>query len=181
MRPRRLLPALILCLGGGVGLLVATAPQPLPFARTSRDATPHPVGPAPTAPVATPSQPAPIAAASSQVATTLVVVRWKRDGVELVDAVVKPGLPWVPGRGEGRFVISDADSGARLGEGPCGLPRLCDCERGADHTRGDVMVRHTAVVRLKLPRLAARQRVQLETPGPSGWEPVGTILVEDRS
>jgi hypothetical protein len=150
------------------------APPPLP------PAAPATTSPAPTGPA--PIGPASDAAPGTSHATTIVVLRWGAERIELVRAVDKPGLRWAAGgAGAARFVLEDAATGARLAEGPCAAPRLCPCERGQDHLRGDVMVRHQAVVRLKLPRLAARERLRIETPGPDGWEERASLLLEGRS
>lgn len=166
---------------GVVGLRTST---PLPARRGQVPPDHLPADRAPAA-VADPSPSQhPTAAAIPEPAvttpsTTIVVLRWGAERVTLEHAVDKPDLPWAAtGRGAARFVIEDAESGARLGEGPCEQPRLCACEAGRDHLRGDVMVRHEAVVRLKLPRLGARERVRLEVPGPEGWETLGSFLLE---
>lgn len=148
-----------------------------PLADRAAPPTAAPVAePAPAPDPIAPQAPDPAATPPS---TTIVVLRWSAERVTLAHAADKPDLPWVAsGGGAARFVIEDAESGARLGEGPCEQPRLCGCEAGRDHLRGDVMVRHEAVVRVKLPRLSARERVRLEVPGPEGWETLGSFLLE---
>lgn len=151
------------------------APSALRGADAPATAEPTPGREAATAATITSTRAAP--------STTIVVLRWSAERVELVRAVDKPALPFAggPETGPARWVLEDPASGARLGEGACAAPRLCECERGADHRRGDVLVRHEAVVRLKLPRLLPRQRLRIEAPGPAGWSTLGAFLVEDRS
>lgn len=195
------LGVLLALLAGAIALRIPPAPDPFPPGRSGaasrQAAAPEAAATrtAPAEPQGTPSAlPTPEPAARTKAATaatvasatpstTIVVLRWSAERVELVRAVDKPGLPFAGAEATGpaRWVLEDPASGARLGEGACSTPRLCECERGADHRRGDVLVRHEAVVRLKLPRLLPRQRLRIEAPGPTGWETLGAFLVEDRS
>lgn len=166
----------------GLVLLGGRSAQPLP-AGPPRTATPvAPPVDRPQAPGPVPGLPAApsLVDAGPAPTTTIAVLRWSAAGIELVRAVDKPALPWkeAPETGGARFVIEDPRTGARLGEGPCARPRLCACPRARDHLRGDVVVRHEAVVRLKLPRLAAQERVRIEAPGPEGWEALGSFELE---
>lgn len=124
-----------------------------------------------------PVTPAPVTSAR----TSIVVLRLADDGVELVTRATKPFAcppaepPTSPSAARWRLV--DRTSGALLAEGALELPRLCDCPKGRDHRRGCVVVHHSAVVRLKLPRLAARERLELVRPE----RPVGTIDLPEAS
>lgn len=112
--------------------------------------------------------------------TTIAVLRVGDGGdrLELVSWVTKPfacaasdGAP-----GATFYLLEDALTGAPLASGPCPLPDLCRCG-GRDHRQGCVRVRHEAVVRLKLPRLAAAERLTIV--GPDG--PIAQFALEGTS
>jgi hypothetical protein len=112
--------------------------------------------------------------------TTLAVLHLKAAGaVELIASADKP-FPCprarTPEGRSARYRLEDATSGALLDEGPLDLPPLCDCSLGRDHAVGCVVVPHEAFVRLKLPRLAARERLSLR--GANG-EDLGAFLLAD--
>lgn len=123
-----------------------------------------------------PVTPAPVTSAR----TSIVVLRLDDEGVELVTRATKPfacppAEPPTPHAARWRLV--DRASGALLAEGALELPRLCECPKARDHRRGCVVVHHTAVVRLKLPRLAAQERLELI--GAEG--PVGDVDLPEAS
>jgi hypothetical protein len=123
-----------------------------------------------------PVTPAPVTSAR----TSIVVLRLAGEGVELVTRATKPfacppAEPPTPSAARWRLV--DRTSGALLAEGALELPRLCECPKARDHRRGCVVVHHTAVVRLKLPRLAAQERLELI--GAEG--PVGDVDLPEAS
>jgi hypothetical protein len=109
--------------------------------------------------------------------TTLAVLHVKRGAIELIASADKP-FPCPRARAlEGRtarYQLEDAASGALLEEGPLDLPPLCDCSLGRDHADGCVVVPHEAIVRLKLRRLAARERLRLRG---AGGEDLGAFLL----
>lgn len=156
------------------------APPPRPPARVATAPSP-PTAPAPRAP-APPAPPPPVAAAPASVTsqTTIAVLRVGQAGarVELVSWTTKP-IPFeldpaLPA-GAATYVLEDARTGERLASGPCTLPRLCPCPGTADHRRGCLRLRHEAVVRLKLPRVSASERLTIL--GPDG--PVATFALKD--
>lgn len=123
-----------------------------------------------------PITPAPVTSAR----TSIVVLRLADAGVELVTRATKPfacppAEPPTPQAARWRLV--DRTSGALLAEGALELPRLCECPKARDHRRGCVVVHHSAVVRLKLPRLAAQERLELV--GADG--PVGNVDLPEAS
>jgi len=170
--------------------------EPRPAASTATSSTGHEVGPttpedAPSAAPVDPSDPAldeggpgPVTPAPvTSARTSIVVLRLADAGVELVTRVTKPfacppGEPPTAGAiTAGRWRLVDRASGALLAEGALALPRLCECPKGRDHRRGCVVVHHSAVVRLKLPRLAAQERLELV--GAEG--PVGNVDLPEAS
>jgi hypothetical protein len=178
--------------GGGV-LMIALALLLFAWHRPPAPATPPPVAAiAPPedaspddAPGAAPgAEPAPVEVASvaapstlaedephADVAprTTIAILQVSKGGaeVDLVRWVTKPvpcPLARTPG-GSARWVLEDARTGAELAEGPCPLPRLLEGD-GPDVKAGCVRLRHQAVVRLKLPRTGAAERLTII--GPDG-------------
>lgn len=120
----------------------------------------------------------PVTAPSSAPRTTIAVLRVGQAGerVELVSWATKPipcALDAAP-PGATSYVLEDARTGARLAAGPCALPRLCPCPGTDDHRRGCLRLRHEAVVRLKLPRVAPAERLTIL--GPDG--PIATFALE---
>ncbi|MCO5171609.1 MAG: hypothetical protein M9894_35345 [Planctomycetes bacterium] len=111
--------------------------------------------------------------------TTIAVLRVREGGeaIDLVRWVTRPFATEAPGpRGATHYVLEDAVTGERLAAGPCPLPRLCTCP-GPDHPRGCLRVRHQAVVRLKLPRLAPVERLTIV--GPDG--PIASFILDEAS
>lgn len=121
-----------------------------------------------------------VAPVASSARTTIAILRVGDGGerVELVSWVTKgfacatsddpPGATF--------YVLEDALTGERLATGPCPLPDLCRCG-GPDHRRGCARVRHEAVVRLKLPRVSASERLTIV--GPDG--PIARFALEGTS
>ncbi len=123
------------------------------------------------APDAAPAGPAPIADRTS------IVVLQLGAGAELLSWAEKPVrflAPDLPDEARVRYRLEDARTGALLHEGPCDLPTPCRCAIGRDHADGCAVLRHDPVVRLKLPRLADRERVTLVASGRT----VGSFLLE---
>jgi len=107
--------------------------------------------------------------------TTILVLRLRAAGAELVSFSDKPCHLEQEPSGCARWYLEDASNGARLDEAPCELPRLCTCPLGHDHATGCVIVHHEAVFRLKVPRLAPKERLRLVSE--DGRE-LGTFLLE---
>jgi hypothetical protein len=138
----------------------AVEPAPPPAAPA------EPVADAPTKVAALPDLaappldgPAPIAAR-----TSIVVLQLGGARAELLSWAEKPLrylAPDLPEEARARYRLEDATTGALLHEGPCDLPTPCRCAIGRDHADGCAVFRHDPVVRLKLPRLAERERVTL--------------------
>lgn len=89
--------------------------------------------------------------------TTILVLRARPGSLELVSSAAKPFACAPQSSGDLRFTVED-DHGALLAEGAVPAPPLCGCG-GADHVQGCVSIRHEAVVRVKVPHRAARERV----------------------
>lgn len=110
-------------------------------------------------------------------ATSILVLRLGAGSTQLVSWAEKPVrflAPDLPTDVRGHYRLEDPVTGRLLLEGACDLPEPCRCAIGHDHAHGCGVVRHDAVVRLKLPRLASRERVVL-LDGPAR---VGTFLLE---
>lgn len=92
--------------------------------------------------------------------TTLLVLRARARSVELVAAHAKP-FPCPETAGGGLlYRVLDRDGGQVVAEGSVPAPELCRCG-GAEHPpRGCVPIRHEAVVRVKVPRRVARERIR---------------------
>jgi hypothetical protein len=141
-----------------------------PAASPSR-AAPAPASPSPDLAPAELPGPAPIAAR-----TSILVLRLG-DRAELLSWAEKPVrflAPDLPHEARVRYRLEDARTGALLHEGPCDLPTPCRCAIGRDHADGCAVLRHDPVVRLKLPRLAGRERVTLVASGRT----VGAFVLE---
>ncbi len=110
--------------------------------------------------------------------TTILVLRWNRSSVELVSFADKPLPAERPAPGSALWTLEDPSSGAPLEQGSFALPALCDCAIGHDHAQGCVVVHHEAVFRLKVPRIAPRERLRLVAP--DGRE-LGSFLLEPSS
>lgn len=165
-----------------VGLAFALRGQATPSVEESASRAPAPEAPPSdeqqlTTPATEELAIAPIA---SSARTTIAILRVGDGGerVELVSWVTKgfacatsdepPGATF--------YVLKDALTGERLATGPCPLPDLCRCG-GPDHRRGCRRIRHEAVVRLKLPRLAGSERLTIV--GPDG--PIAQFALEGTS
>lgn len=165
-----------------IALLLRRADPASPAASAPVVASTPPARSAPTTvePAAAAEVPAPppVTAPSSAPRTTIAVLRVGQAGerVELVSWATKPipcSLDAAP-QGATSYVLEDARTGARLAAGPCALPRLCPCPGTDDHRRGCLRLRHEAVVRLKLPRVAPAERLTIL--GPDG--PIATFALE---
>jgi hypothetical protein len=126
----------------------------------------------PAAPVASAAIAAPTSAR-----TTIAILRVGDGGdrVELVSWVTKAFVCATSDEPPGAtyYLLEDAVTGARLATGPCPMPDLCRCG-GPDHRHGCARVRHEAVVRLKLPRVSATERLTIV--GPEG--PIAQFALE---
>lgn len=134
---------------------------------------PAPAAPALPPPVVAPASPA---GPPSIADRTSIVVLQLGAGVELLSWAEKPVrflAPDLPAGARARYRVEDARTGALLHEGPCDLPTPCRCALGRDHADGCAVLRHDPVVRLKLPRLAERERVTLVASG----ETLGTFVL----
>jgi hypothetical protein len=146
----------------GVALLLA-----LLVLRGSRATHEHVVASAPGERVAASvaakpaSEPAAPASRPRTDGTTIVVLRLRQSGASLVSFADKSFAFAPESGGSALWILEDAESGRELARGPCELPTLCDCPIGHDHAVGCVMVRHEAVFRLKVPRLARSERLRL--------------------
>lgn len=99
-------------------------------------------------------------AAAPELGTTILVLRARPGSYELVSSVARPALPPRASAGSARFTVEDAETGSFVGTGAFEAPPLC--ARGeADHVEGCTMIRHEAVIRLKVPHRAPRERVRL--------------------
>lgn len=158
MRSRGGVVGLVLLLILGAVCLRRGGQESAVVARPSPPSPPTPV--ASTAPIV--EAPAAVQAAPVASSTSIVVLRWRTDRIELVGQIVKPSrlvAEAEPGPAAVRWRLADAATGRVLAEGPVAAPRLCDCDASADHARGCRRLRHEAVVRLKLPHLAPRERL----------------------
>src|SRR5205085_1085792 len=90
-------------------------------------------------------------------ATTILVVRAKPSRLELVASAVKP-FACPSDSGDLLWRVEDAASGALLAAGSTAAPLLCRCD-GRHDARGCVAPKHEAVLRVKVPHRAARERV----------------------
>lgn len=121
-----------------------------------------------------PAGPAPIAPRTS------ILVLQLGEQAELLSWAEKPVrfLPPDPtDEARVRYRLEDAATGELLHEGPCELPTPCRCAIGRDHADGCAVLCHDPVVRLKLPRLAGRERVTLVA---ASGRTVGSFLLEAR-
>ncbi len=146
---------------------VQPAPAPLASARVTEPSQASPDEADEAAPPGVDPSPS---AASRVDRTTIAVLRVGRGGgrVELVSWATKP-IPFTLSADDAAptaatYVLEDARTGERLASGPCALPRLCPCPGTRDHRQGCLRLRHEAVVRVKLPRVAAAERLTIVGP-----------------
>lgn len=169
---RRLRFALIVLVLVGLAFAIGTASPPPTvesLASVASGANPS---------VEEPGRPAEVVApVGSEARTTIAILRISDGGdrIELVNNFTKQFAcaPTDDAPGETFYVLEDAVTGARLATGPCPLPELCRCD-GPDHRDGCRRVRHEAVVRLKLPRVASTERLTIH--GPDG--PIAQFALE---
>jgi hypothetical protein len=106
--------------------------------------------------------------------TTILVLRARPGSLELVSTATKPFRCEAQDRGDLRFTVED-ERGVVLADGAVAAPALCRCG-GPDHApTGCVTPRHEAVVRVKVPHRAERERVSFRD---GRGEPIGSFVVE---
>lgn len=155
-------------LATALGWVVGSKPEAPPPVTVASRSVGRPTPPRAPAAAERPGSSAPARTTIAPARTTIAVLRVGRAHIDLVSWVTKP-VPFDLPAGETgatRYVLEDARTGVVLATGPCPLPRLCECDGSADHARGCVRVRHEAVVRLKLPRVAPSERLTII--GPDG-------------
>lgn len=109
--------------------------------------------------------------------TTILVLAARKGRIDLVSSAAKPFACPKNGHDHLAFEVMDEPTGRLLATGAFPSPELCPCDRpeAVHPASGCVAVRHEAVVRLKVPHRAPRERIRLRE---AGGAELGSFVIE---